>query len=383
MGVLIQDGRANGHRNWLLEAVDRGQATGAILSPFSTPPEAAPRMPAASTIARDLHEKRAEVIFDATTHGILLPGVDNTDVYNTWNLWAGAVGDLNSADLISAHVGRVFEVQRSLESPLLTPTLPLASVSGPSARTALALAEEGNNHGDPAWQSLAGSRTFWSSGAALDAFVGNLVQLRARAWVLTFIREGSDYPPNVADAEAEAGFARTVHSLSLRSRVIVAHADFFGLTAVAAGADTVGTGWHIGQRVCSADSYIERTGGRNLRYVTHGVLVGRLRPDVATALERTNPGLARALRDNGTYPIDDAGARALHLAAVTARVNAIGASDLRSERVRVARATYAAAQEGWARTITLLPGLVSASDADAWVTRPRAGLERYAVSEGL
>jgi hypothetical protein len=384
MGILIQDGKATGHRNWLLEAIDRQQARGTIISPFSTPPTPLSRMPSASSIASDVIAAGAELIFDATTHAAMLPGVNNINVYNRWNLWSGDPLDLSTPELIRGHVERVFAVQNSLNAPPLTPTVPLdAAVYGPSARAAIALGEEGANLSANAWQSLAGSRTFWSSGAALDSFVGNLAQLRAPVWVLTMIRDRGDYPPNASDTEAEAGLARTVHSLAMRSRVIVAQGDFFALPSVAAGADAVGTGWHSGQRICSGETYRERSGGVNRRYVTHGVLLARLRPDVANALERNSPNLARTLRDDGPFPIDDAGARSLHLTAVRDRVNAIRGGQSARERVALARSVYAAAQEGWARVAALLPGLVRSAEVELWVGNPRAALEMYAVSEGL
>lgn len=384
MSILIQDGKANGHRSWLIEALERNFASGAVISPFATPPEPAPRRPAARDIARDVLSRNGELIFDATTHALVLPGVNGTEIYDTWNLWSGDPGDLSSPDLVAAHVQRVFEVQEKLGAPRLTPTVPMdAAINGPSARVVLALAEEGSRQHTGAWQSLAGSRSFWNSGASLDAFVGSLAQLRAPVWVLTMIRDRGDYPPDASDVEAEAGFVRTVHSLSIRSRVIVAHGDFFAMAAVAAGADTVGTGWHTGQRVFSADSYRERSGGMNRRYVTHGVLLARLRPDVADALDRTNARFASQMRDGAPMPFDDAGARAMHLSAVRSRIDRIMTGGSRASRIGIARELYATAQEGWARSVALLPGLLRAADADAWVANPRAGLERYAISEGI
>ncbi len=50
----------------------------------------------------------------------------------------------------------------------------------------------------------------------------------------------ADHVPDLTATDAFAGLCRTVHSLSLRSRVIVGYGDFAALPAVAAGADTVG-----------------------------------------------------------------------------------------------------------------------------------------------
>jgi hypothetical protein len=384
MSVLIQDGRANGHRVWLQEAIERGMAQGAIVSPFATPPRSARMRPAASVLAGDMRARAAEFIFDATTHGFLLPGVDAVDIYGQWNLWAGDPGDLTSDALVEGHVERVFDVQRDLGAPLLVPTVPLdAAGFGPSNRTALALAAAGASNASGCWQSIAGSRTFWASGATLDAYVGELAQTRPNAWVLTLIRDREAYPPDTSDSEAEAGLCRTIHSLALRSRVIVAHSDFFGLPAIAAGASAIGSGWHGGQRVCSAASYRERSGGRNFRYVTHGRLLARLGPDVAEALDRQNAALARQLRDDQAYPVDDADARAMHLQALRSRADRVGSQSDRARSVEALREIYDSAQAGWTRLVAMLPGLVTTANVDAWVTHPRNGLERYALGEGL
>lgn len=384
MTLFVQDGKALGHRTWLQEALERNLVQGAIISPFATPQESEPRRPSAMTIAQDARDRGGEVIFDSTTHALMMPGVTETDIYNTWDLWSGDPGDLSSPTLATDHVQRVFEVQRTLGAPLLVPTIPLAGATfDPNARTMLELAEIGATQGAEVWQSLAGQRAFWASGSTLDLFVGELAQLHAPVWVLTFVRDRGLYPPDSSDTDAIAGFARTVHSLSVRSRVVVAHSDFFGLISLAAGADAIGTGWHSGQRVFSSDSYIERSGGRNMRYVTHGTLLARLKPDVAELLDRANAALAYRWRDNNAFPLDDAAARAIHLQALGTRADEVKLGADQAGRVERLRALYDTAQGGWTRLMALLPGVVSQADTESWVGQLRAGLEQYAAAEGF
>jgi len=384
VGLLIQDGKAAGHQGWLRAALDGGLADGAILSPFATPPVTAPKRPNAGTLARMVSQSGSELVFDAGTHILLLPGVNDVEIYDEWDLWGGARGDLSDPSLLEEHVRRVFAMQESIEAPCLTPTVPLNSAAiTPDTRAAIALGEAGHGMRAAAWQSLAGTRSFWSAGAVLDAYVGELAQLRAPVWLLTMIRDRSTYPPDTSDTAAEAGLARTVRSLSMRSRVIVAQSDFFGLPEMAAGADAVGSGWHTGQRLCSAESYIERSGGRNIRYVTHGVLMARLRPDVAEALEGANPSLAARLRDESPLPANDGEAREMHLRALYSRIHRVRGMPNHQSKVDELRTIYDEAQAGWTRALSLIPGLLTAAERDQWISQSRLALEAYAVAEGL
>jgi hypothetical protein len=77
-----------------------------------------------------------------------------------------------------------------------------------------------------------------------------LAALRAPTWVITVVNEFViDHVPDLSDTAAFAGLCRTIHSLSERSRVILAHADLAGLIGVASGCDTIGSGWDRSMRI--------------------------------------------------------------------------------------------------------------------------------------
>ena len=388
MTVLIQDGRAGGHFKWLDEVLTAGLADGAIISPFRTPRATQKRNPSGSELAELVQGHNGEVLFDATTHALTLPSVTPGNHYGSWSLWGGTVGDLSTAASTADHVERVFDVQSGLGTPLLVPTVSLESpLVTPALRSARALARAGKDAAaarkQPAWQSIAGTHSFWEAGADLDAYVGELVQLRAPVWVVTFIRDRDSMPPDTSNPTAQAGFLRTIHSLSERARVITAHSDLFGLPAVAAGSDTIGTGWHGAQRVFAADSYRPRSGGTNIRWTTYPVLMGRLSPDTSASLARADPALANRLRGGHPLPVDDEASRRVHLQTVRDHLNSIAQFGSRADRVQQARRMYDAAQLGWALAAHAVPGTITPSDAAQWAGNPRAGLELYARAEGL
>ncbi len=126
-GVLIHDGRRVGHRKWCVEAVDSGSADGVILNPFSTPRVAEPRHPSASDLALEVQSVNGEVVFDAMTHALFLPGTNRRDFYDAWELWGRAGCMLERPAQQLAHVERVFNRQGQFGAPHLTPTLQLQS----------------------------------------------------------------------------------------------------------------------------------------------------------------------------------------------------------------------------------------------------------------
>jgi hypothetical protein len=163
-----------------------------------------------------------EVIFDATTHGRLLPGTDDLVHYDTWGLWGPSGVGLDTGARRIEHVELVFGRQREMDVPLLAPTLALDQPIGNAADHALATANIAASLQPGCWQSIAGRRSFWRAGHALDAYVGQLTQLRAPVWGITVVNDlVFDNAPDMAEEEAFEGLCRTVHSLSLRSRVIL------------------------------------------------------------------------------------------------------------------------------------------------------------------
>ncbi|MCL9663931.1 hypothetical protein L2091_01640 [Curtobacterium albidum] len=384
-GVLIHDGRRIGHRSWTVDAIRAGQASGAILTPFSTPRITKPRHPNVREVADDVREAGGEVLFDVMTHARQLPTTNRTDFYDEWELWGPSGRGVDTANRRLEHVERVFSYQTALATPLLAPTIALSSPASPEAGYVLELASLARGISGAAWQSIAGTPDFWASGSLLDAFVGTLVGLKVSTWVLTFATPlVVDAVPDFSNLDAHVGFARTVHSLSLRSRVIVAHSDFSGLPAVVAGADSVGSGWDRGQRFFDPQTFkIDSNPGPRIpaSYVTQGALNAVLRRDAAEAIERYDPVRARTIR-GGTMPLSDSAERGHHLAQLSMAVNSLDQFFDRSKRVAAGRARYAEAARRFDEVITNVPGSIRLTDKQKWALAPSAVVEAYATAEG-
>jgi hypothetical protein len=385
-GVLIHDGRRIGHRKWCVEAVAGGSADGVVLNPFATPRVAEPRHPSASEVARAVHGAKGEVIFDAMTHALFLPNTNKRDFYDAWELWGHAGGDLTSTAHQLAHVERIFDRQDQIGVPHLAPTLQIPSPQSHGAHVARNLARVAHGLDKGCWQSIVGTRSFWSSGPHLDSYVGSLASLRAPVWMITVANElVVDHVPDLADTAAFAGLCRTVHSLSLRSRVIVAYGDFAGLPAVAAGADTIGSGWDRGQRTFDPLAFrVDSDPGIRIpaSYVTQGGLNSVLRRDIAEAIERWDAGRAREIR-GGSMPPSDQAQRMHHLLQLRSAVEQIVAASSRPARVNELRHRYRTAISHYDSLIAALPRVVREADKAAWASNPARVLEAYADSEGL
>jgi hypothetical protein len=385
-GVLIHDGRRIGHRKWCVDAISGGSADGVVLNPFATPRVAESRHPSASDLAKAVHGAKGEVVFDAMTHALFLPSTNKRDFYDAWELWGPAGANLEGAAHQLAHVERVFDRQSQVGAPHLAPTLQLQSPQAPNAYVARDLARVARGLDEDCWQSLVGTRSFWSSGPHLDAYVGSLAALRAPVWIITVANElVVDHVPDLTDTAAFAGLCRTVHSLSLRSRVIVAHGDFAGLPAVAAGADTVGSGWDRAQRTFDPLAFrVDSDPGIRIpaSYVTQGGLNSVLRRDTAEAIERWDAARARAIR-GGPMPPSDQAQRMHHLLQLRSAVQQINAAGSRRDRVGVLRNRYRAAVSDYDSLIADLRPVVREADKTAWALNPARALEAYAGSEGL
>lgn len=386
-GVLIHDGRRIGHRKWCVEAVSDGSADGVVLNPFSTPRVAEPRHPSASDVARAVSGANGEVVFDPMTHALFLPATNKRDFYDTWELWGSAGPDLHDQSHQLAHVERVFARQDQIGAPRLAPTLQLQSTHSPDAHTVREIARIARGLDPGTWQSLVGTRSFWASGSHLDAYVGSLAALRAPVWIITVANElVADHVPDLTATEAYVGLCRTVHSLSLRSRVIVAYGDFAALPAVAAGADTVGSGWDRGQRTFDPLTFrVDSDPGIRIpaSYVTQGALNSVLRRDTADAIERWDATQARVIR-GGPMPPSDQAQRMHHLRQLRSAVLQIHAAGRdRPARVAELRNRYRLALSTYDRLITALPRIVRDADKAAWASNPSHVLEAYAGSEGL
>ncbi|MFJ5017020.1 hypothetical protein [Streptomyces griseoluteus] len=166
--------------------------------------------------------------------------------------------------------------------------------------------------------------------------------------------------------------------------MIVQNADFLGLLAAAAGADTVGSGWDRSMKVFDASSYQVASPAprRPASYVTQRGLAAILKRSIADDIQRLDPGRAQELR-GGPMPSDDAHQRVHHLRVIRDLVSEVYRIRGQEESVSLLRAIYGDALENYAWLDSQVPGLVSTSERDAWVNYPLMALEEYAKVEGI
>lgn len=384
MAVLIQDGRRSGHLKWTLEAVRRSGADGAIISAFCTPRIPRPRQRDAGAVTEALGA--AEVLLDPMTHARLMNGTNKLEDYETWGLWGNSGVGLDNTTRRLEHVERVFERQTELNVPHLAPTLTVASGKSIEADYAVETARVARGLDRNCYQSLAGTVDFFASGTDLDSHIGRLASLRASTWVVSLIPTAS--PNLIGDLAASTaslvGWLRTIRSLSFRSRVIVQNADLLGLLAVAAGADTIGTGWDRSMKVFDAGSFQVSTPAprRPASYVTQLSLLAVLRRSLADDIQRLDPVRAEQLR-GAPMPADEAQQRVHHLRIVQVLASEIYRIRDHQEPVDVLRSLYHQAQEDFCWLDAQIPGVVSTADRDCWVNHPLQALNEYAKAEGI
>ncbi|RLP68341.1 hypothetical protein D9V29_14035 [Mycetocola manganoxydans] len=308
------------------------------------------------------------------------------DFYDTWELWGPAGVGLDTPTRRLQHIERVFRRQESIGAPHLAPTLALDSPDSDAATHALAAAELASGMSENSWQSLVATKTFLRSGYRLDEYVGQLAALGSPTWVITVANEVVlGQAPDVGDTEAFAGLLRSIHSLSERSRVIVAKSDFVGLLGVAAGADTVGGGWDRSMRTYDPNAFhVASDDGIRIpaSYVTQSGLLAVLRRDTAEAIERLDSALASAIR-GGAMPPSDRAEREHHLRTIREVVLAMNQSESRGDRVEVLRNLYATADNYFVDLLARVPAFVKNSDKVAWHDQQQAILREYASAEGL
>lgn len=390
MTILLHDGRRGGHATWLKEAITAGLVDGAIFNPFATPPTTVPRNPSAATVIADLRGGQSpgstgpEILFDSASWAATLPGTDLWQGYDEWDLWPHhARGDLRDADAIADHVGAVFKIQSELGVPYLAPTVAVDTATGQAAETALELAAEASRQQRGCMITLCGMNSFWRAGPALDAYIGQLARLRASACYVIPLRDRAGYPADLTDTDAIAGWLRSIHSLSLRSRVIAAYTDHLGVIAAAAGADTVGTGWDQGQRVCSPGAFrTSDPGGQNINYSPHPGLLARFTETVAKGLSDLASAFAEAMRWGHAIPSDMREHREQHFRALNEQVTAVlNAGAAPADRYPAVRHMFTGADLSWGQAVALGVQGVSRNEKALWLDGMRNGFEAYVRAE--
>ncbi|WP_328410987.1 hypothetical protein [Nocardia sp. NBC_00403] len=390
MTILLHDGRRPGHLGWLKETVTAGLAGGAILNPFCTPPVSVPRHPSAQNVIADLRggsifeEIGPEILFDSATWAATLPSTDQWEVYDQWPLWPHHTrGDLRDADAIADHVRGVFAIQSDLDVPFLAPTVAVDSPTGQTAATALELAAESIRQQRGCILTICGVNSFWRAGPALDAFMGKVARLRPKAYYVIPLRDRSGYPADLTDADAIAGWLRSIHSLALRSRVVAGYTDYLGIIAAAAGADTVGTGWDQGQRVCNPDSFRgTEPGGKNVNYSPHPALLARFTETTARGLHDLAPKFAETMRWGEPIPADMREHREQHLSALRKQVaSVLKSGPLHTDRFAEVHRMFVGADLSWNHAIALRSKDVGRREKAMWLEGMRSGFEAYVRAE--
>lgn len=381
MTTLIQDTARNTLIRWTTNGLRAGYARGAALSPFTSPVEANGYKRSATATSEAIRNAGGEFWFDPMTHALDMPRAGDFRFYDDWKLWSGRRGDLGSQVAMRDHAERVFDAQGRLESPWLAPTVLVSYPDTPKSKSALDLAEQAIQLRPDTWLSVAGDQQFWSAGAELDAHIGALDQLEPAGWLLTVARGDNSMPP-AATADEVFGLVRTTFALSQDRPVRVAFGDLAGLPAVAAGAETVGTGWDMRQRLCAYQDFEERAsdqggGGAWYQRPTLRSLLGGLTNGEYSVLESEQPALAARLTP-GTIGPQAEQAFAHHAQVLT---SVIAELDRLSGRARIdhLRCQYQNSASEWPAVQRITGARLGAS---RWNQPFMHGLELFMRSEG-
>jgi hypothetical protein len=331
-------------------------------------------------VATGLRDVAAEVWFDPSTHALQMAGVGDFRYYDEYQLWRGPRGDLSTPALRDDHLRLVFAVQDRLGSRHLAPTVLLHHGESDTSQQALDLAQAAVDLDPRCWLSIAGTAPFWTSGSALDAHIGALAQLEPGGWFLTVARPILSLPVE-ADIEEAHGLCRTTRALAELATVHVSHGDLAGLPAVAAGANSVGSGWDQRQRVCAFGNYSARdpngAGGGWYERPTFRGLLGSLKVNEAAVLASRDAALAGRL--GPPPPPGPREAFLHHLSVLDALIAPIVGQPDYEQRYRALQTAYAAAAIQWPVVVGITGSPLSAAD---WIEALAAGLNRYGAGEG-
>jgi hypothetical protein len=381
MTLLIEDTARNNLASWTLTAVQTSAASGAIISPFTTPRSSTSYKQSGRQTVTRLIDAQANAWFDPTTHALQMPNIGDFRYYDDWELWdtAGTRGALGTHGEQQDHVQRVFAVQDALGVPHLAPTILLHSPQSTTSQHALDLAQVAVDEDDECFLSVAGDAAFWAAGPPLDAHIGALAQLEPAGWFLTVVRNVPVLPVP-AMAEEVHGLCRSVRSLSEDGPVHVSHGDLAALPAVAAGASTIGTGWDPRQRVCAYASYAQRdTTGEGGQWFVQSTVQGLLsllgRAD-AQLLAAQNQALSQRLMP-GQVPPGPGEAFQHHAEVLSGLVRQLQPGG--QGAYRTLAALYQSARTDWPTVASAIGG---SSQADAWTSQLLTGLRQFAATEG-
>ena len=271
------------------------------------------------------------------------------------------------------------KVQADLGSALLAPTVLVSYPDTPQSQKALHMTAEALSVDAAAWATIAGDQQFWTSGAELDAHVGALDQLQPAGWLLVVVRSETSMPP-AATSEEVFGLMRTVYALSQDRPVRVAFGDVAALPAVAAGAEAIGTGWDMRQRICAYQDFEERLadpgGGGWYQRPTLSGLLGGLTTREYQVLVSEDSAMAAALSPGTIGPKPQQAFRhhAQVLTDISDDLDALAGRD----RVAALRDRYRAALAVWPAVQQVTGTKLGPAQ---WIKPFLAGLELFMASE--
>lgn len=381
MSVLVEDSPRNNLAAWTCDAIAAGSVEGAVLSPFTSPYVGNTYKQSARRTIERLVDAGGDVWLDSATHALQMPGVGDFRYYDGWDLWGGARGDLSSPAMIRDHVLRVLEAQGSLGVSRLAPSILLHGPDPAAYEVALTLASEAASADESARITIAGSPAFWSGGDELDNFVAAVADVGGAGYFLVVARPTADLPVSTSATEV-AGLCRTARSLEQFGPVHVSHGDFAALPAVAAGAQSIGSGWDTRQRVCSYTSYEVRDptsgGGGWFKRPTMAGLFAFLTRAEAERLSSQDRSLFERLHRGPIHPDGPKEAFLHHVSVLNEVSTAVADLDFGPAYSELL-ARYRAAVEDW-------PDAAAAAGTAAlsalWVDPLLEGLVSYGEQEG-
>lgn len=380
MTVFIQDTARNTLIKWATNAMQQGYAGEAYLSPFTSPLNSTGFKRSAADTANAIRDAGGEFWFDSMTYALDMPRAGDFRYYSDWPLWPGAQGGLEDSTEMRAHVESVFAVQDSLGSCRLAPTALVSYPDTPKSRQALELAQVATDIDSAAWLTVAGDQQFWGAGAELDAHVGALDQLEPAGWLFVVARNDTSMPPT-ATPEEVFGLMRSTFALSQDRPVRVAFGDVAALPAIAAGAESLGTGWDMRQRICAYQDFEERAGDKGggawYQRPTLQGLLGGVSNSEYDVLVSEQPALAAVLAPGTIAPQPEAAFR--HHATVLGNEIALLTPLHGRARVELLRQRYAAALGEWPEVQRLTGTSLGPS---RWITPFASGLDLFMGSEG-
>jgi hypothetical protein len=377
--VFFQDTARNNLISWTQAALADGYGIGAALSPFASPVEANGFKKSAAETSELIRSAGGEFWLDSMTYALDMPRAGDFRHYDRWPLWRSNRRELTSTAEYRDHAERVFRMQTDLGSALLAPSVLVSYPDTPQSQKALQLTAEALDVESLAWATVAGDQQFWTSGAELDAHVGALDQLEPTGWLLIVARSDTSMPP-AATPEEVFGLMRTVCALSQDRPVRVAFGDAAALPAIAAGAEALGTGWDMRQRICAYQDFEERVadpgGGGWYQRPTLSGLLGGLTTREYQVLVSEDSTMAAALSPGTIGPRPQQAFRhhAQVLTDIADELNALAGRD----RAAALRDRYRAALAAWPAVQKVTGARLGPAQ---WVKPFLDGIELFMASE--